>query len=797
MRQNGAHSQRATHGRGGTSAAAELRGAVHAPHPEGRPRSPMEASPAQAMRALELRRLALGDGFGPLMIAPQECDILAVAARAGRAEATARSGRGARPLAGEIAAPPGSWVGGLLAASRTPGRWDKSNPFDTPVRGDATPSDLGGPSRTSAVAASWDESEPGPAAPHGRRRPARGGSRGHGESNRQRPDEQVYVSAFGYALDKAALGGPLNNPTPPGAGAPNGSPPPLGVSTSSLGATTSRWHHKGGEPTPRHIWAGPEQQSYTVDALLSRSPDGPCGDRGGSRGEQPAEPGGVGGTQHARALSLNGAGARGAHRRERAGPGSPQTGDTAATRLPEWGECGGTRRPTGAAPRLSSPLARGKETLNERVRRLFRECGLDTPLGGAQTDAYTPTASGANRALVERLDRAVAVRVHDVSDRDRLATALTWFLGFLRDTERIPFVDPDGAGGFAYNQKTLELFAEYIRVQGSRRPGHRGTQLSADTVSAYVSTVKLAAARAQRRPLVSKEDCVRLPMQMKSMRREQPPIDSPGAGSQGQAGGGRALCRALRARHLRKIAESPGFDRTSRKGVQDWGVAIMAHNLMLRGGEVGRSSKRAWDSRRGLTLESVELREPCEESDGRPWMLMRVVAIKDVAARHAPVYLAVRRHETFAVAPYLSNPLDPYDAICAAWLARRAEVPQHLRHVAPLFTSPGGGMLDAWTTDDSRRLARDLGRLVDIRESDIGGKAFRIGGATDMREAMGAASGHLIKQRGRWASDIAMVYQRALVRSHLTASVSMGSSDVASRDLEELVRGWSQSALCR
>ena len=63
------------------------------------------------------------------------------------------------------------------------------------------------------------------------------------------------------------------------------------------------------------------------------------------------------------------------------------------------------------------------------------------------------------KAVVQMVDpmamatRAVAVRVHDVSDRDRLATALTWFLGFLRDTERIPFVDPDGAGGFAYNQK--------------------------------------------------------------------------------------------------------------------------------------------------------------------------------------------------------------------------------------------------------------------------------------------------------------------------------------------------------
>jgi hypothetical protein len=149
------------------------------------------------------------------------------------------------------------------------------------------------------------------------------------------------------------------------------------------------------------------------------------------------------------------------------------------------------------------------------------------------------------------------------------------------------------------------------------------------------------------------------------------------------------------------------------------------------------------------------------------------------------------------VVPYLSNPLDPYDAIYAAWLARQAEVPAHMRHAAPLFTSPGGGLMAAWTTDDTRRLARDFGRLVDIDGADIGGKAFRIGGATDMRDAMGDSSVHLIKQRGRWASDIAQVYQRALVRSHLEASVRMGSADAASRDMEELVRGWSQPAICR
>ena len=475
------------------------------------------------------------------------------------------------------------------------------------------------------------------------------------------------------------------------------------------------------------------------------------------------------------------------------------TGSAADRRAPRAGRETFQQRGS-APPRFSSPIARGKETLDARVRRLFSECGLHAPLGDAHADEYTPAADGRNRALVERLDSAVASRVHNVADRERLATALTWFLGFLRDTERVPFVSPDKPGGFGYNQKTLELFAEYIRTNGSRRPGCRGSQLNSDTISAYVSAVKLAASRAQRRPLTSKEENVRYPLQMKSMRKEQAPPGSShdGVGSQGGgAAGGRALSRALRAHHLRKIANSPCFDRTTREGVQDWGVALMAHNLLLRGGEVGRSSKSKWDPRRGITLESVEPRQPCPESEGCPWMLVRIVAIKDVTGRHAPVYLAIRRHAPFGVVSYLSNPLDPYDAIYAAWLARQAEVPAHMRHAAPLFTSPGGGLMAAWTTDDTRRLARDFGRLVDIDGADIGGKAFRIGGATDMRDAMGDSSVHLIKQRGRWASDIAQVYQRALVRSHLEASVRMGSADAASRDMEELVRGWSQPAICR
>ena len=455
--------------------------------------------------------------------------------------------------------------------------------------------------------------------------------------------------------------------------------------------------------------------------------------------------------------------------------------------------------PIGTPPPFSSPLARGKESSDAKVRRLTSECGIDKPLCSAQADRFTAAAGGRNKALVERLDDAVATRVNDVADRDRLGTALTWFRSFLRDTERVPFLDPDTVGGFGYNQKTLELFAEYMRLKGSRRPGSRGALLGSDTIAAYVGAVKLAATRIQRRPLVCKDDNVRFPMQMKQMRREQPPSGGPGNGA-GSAGdgtsGGRALCRALRAHHLRRVAMDPTLDRSSREGVQDWAAALMAHNLLLRGGELGRSSKGRWDPRRGLTIESIDFRAPCAESDGCPWMIVRLVAIKDTHARHAPVFIPVRRRAPFDAVPADADPLDAYDAIRRAWIARTEEVPAHLWPQAPLFTSAEGSMC-AWTTDDSRRLAMDYGRRAGINDADIGGKAFRIGGATDMRDAMGDASVHLIKQRGRWASDVAHVYQRALVRSHLEASVRMSSSGAASRDMEELVKGWAQPAICR
>ena len=87
--------------------------------------------------------------------------------------------------------------------------------------------------------------------------------------------------------------------------------------------------------------------------------------------------------------------------------------------------------------------------------------------------------------------------------------------------------------------------------------GRTGSTIRSDTIGGYVSAIKLATARAQRPPITSADFNLRLPLILKQMRKDQPP------GASGNSG--RALQHALRARHLRQIADA-GYDRTSRRG---------------------------------------------------------------------------------------------------------------------------------------------------------------------------------------------------------------------------------------
>eukprot|EP00965_Chrysotila_dentata_P035969 1197073-Pleurochrysis_carterae.AAC.1 len=63
--------------------------------------------------------------------------------------------------------------------------------------------------------------------------------------------------------------------------------------------------------------------------------------------------------------------------------------------------------------------------------------------------------------------------------------------------------------------------------------------------------------------------------------------------------GTRRLSRAFRASHFLQLA-SAGYDRRSPRGVVEWAAALLAHNLLLRGGEIGRPQERDFDSTRDI-----------------------------------------------------------------------------------------------------------------------------------------------------------------------------------------------------
>eukprot|EP00965_Chrysotila_dentata_P182606 6029566-Pleurochrysis_carterae.AAC.1 len=64
-----------------------------------------------------------------------------------------------------------------------------------------------------------------------------------------------------------------------------------------------------------------------------------------------------------------------------------------------------------------------------------------------------------------------------------------------------------------------------------------------------------------------------------------------------------------------------------------------------------------------------------------------------------------------------------------------------------------------------------------------------------MRDILGDGGAAAVQQRGRWATNIAQIYQRAVVDGQLRSSAGM--ADATGVDLEALCAGWSQPASFR
>ena len=183
-----------------------------------------------------------------------------------------------------------------------------------------------------------------------------------------------------------------------------------------------------------------------------------------------------------------------------------------------------------------------------------------------------------------------------------------------------------------------------------------------------------------------------------------------------------------------------------------------------------------------------------------------VLPIKDKEGRRGayPTPIA-RRHD----GAFGADPLCAYDAIALAWWRRRAGTMPFpldergwpaadwwqravLARDAPaddtaFFTNSLGAPM---CTSEVRVLAWRVAAAAGIAAEDVGAKSFRAGGATDWRDCLGEASERVVRQRGRWCSDVALVYQRPLLTSHLAASMRIRAG--GSADLESVCVGFAQ-----
>ena len=449
----------------------------------------------------------------------------------------------------------------------------------------------------------------------------------------------------------------------------------------------------------------------------------------------------------------------------------------------------GMTRPIRTAPPPTA-VSGDPTTVRAELLRWAAEIGF----GGGLDDEGDPLSADGESELSRRLRSDVRARANETLDLGRLRTALGWAHEFKEDTRREPLVRPLRWEGdlqaMRYNQATFDALTEYIRQRGSKRRGSRpGTMLSSDAISSYVGALRLLSGKEAGYAVTGKVVNVTAPAALKRMRQ----VDGPP--------GERALQRGMRAQMMRTLA-TQGFDRSSARGLVRWAAALLAHNLLLRGGELGVVDGKALDSARDLTIGAVEFMQPNEESAMMPWMTVDVVAVKDVVARHRSVPLPVRRRQIGGALG--DDPLCTYDAVVLAMQQRLGRLPPAVGRVegavalTALFTRVPrrGQTCDAWRTTDTNKLAQEMAAALGLDETDFGGKSFRIGGATDLAAAFGVVKAErLIKQRGRWNSSVQRLYERALAAEHLGASAAIGEAE--GRELEALCRGWAQRSTFR
>ena len=446
-------------------------------------------------------------------------------------------------------------------------------------------------------------------------------------------------------------------------------------------------------------------------------------------------------------------------------------------------------QPRGKKPR------RGAEAILLVTRRA-EALGLIGHLG-QHIGLHQPGGGGAFAAFLSDQVRKSSIEAWDVP---RIGTMLTWVEAFVVATQRYILFKPSFLESekinILYNRATLDMVGQFIHMSPPLAKS-KGPHVASEGVAGLVSCLHTLRSREARYDIAPAEYNIVMPLALKRYRL----IDGPK--------GDRKRSMGLRLDDFMKAVQA-GFQRATLQAIIDWAAALAAHSLLLRGGELGIPDGVVMVIERILTWQSLKWQSPRSESLNRLWLFALVVPIKDTNA-NAKVWPCPigRRHD----GAFGADPVCTYDAIALAWWSRRATRGQPFPIDGqgkpldrwwetaseafdapdmdePFFTQPGNMI---YNTSYAAKVFKSIARAAGLNDEEVGGKAGRIGGSIDWRQQLGEdGASRVMKQRGRWHSDVSEVYQRPLLTSHLAPSMMIGSNHGAS--IEDLCADFAQSA---
>ena len=350
---------------------------------------------------------------------------------------------------------------------------------------------------------------------------------------------------------------------------------------------------------------------------------------------------------------------------------------------------------------------------------------------------------GGVEGLLERLNADVSTRLmtaYAPNSKGPLQSAISAFARFAAACpDRDLFIRPRFNGDLAssaHNEWTLMLFAWYLTsVESSATKRTRKVK----TARSYISLLKGYFEFSYSFALVERGG--RLKRLLDAMTSDEP------------LGGVRRKRRGWRRRHMRRIWHETWVRANDVNAVNQIAAVGTAWQVLARGGEVCPSVSHAgWRAGREPTRADLEF----GETGG--------------GARFARLWLRPLKQKGQSTPPkipqYIAEP-DGGGSDTYMLLERMVQldpVPEAERAHTPLFRQrvlinghyEFRHMTVAHLRSTVRKYAKALGHS---NPHEWGAHSLRIGGATDLAST-GRASELVLKAKGRWASDIGVIYSR-------------------------------------